>query len=83
MYVCICNSVTDHDIAEAVHYGARTLEDLEIRLGVGTCCGQCRGKASVCLGKALLAEGVHPVQIIQPVHIVPPAAREHALALGA
>ncbi|HMV70552.1 MAG TPA: (2Fe-2S)-binding protein [Pseudomonadales bacterium] len=49
MYICICNSVTDRDIAKAVHSGARTLAHLESTLGVGTCCGRCRDKASDCL----------------------------------
>ncbi|MCB1630319.1 MAG: (2Fe-2S)-binding protein [Pseudomonadales bacterium] len=49
MYVCICNSVTDRDIAKAVHNGARTLAHLESTLGVGTRCGRCRNKASDCL----------------------------------
>ena len=49
MYVCICNSVTDRDIAEAVGSGARTLAQLGESLGVGTRCGRCRDKASDCL----------------------------------
>ncbi len=49
MYVCICNSVTDRDIAKAVRNGARTLAHLESTLGVGTCCGRCRDKAGDCM----------------------------------
>lgn len=53
MYVCICNSVTDRDIAEAVDQGARTLAHLAESLGVGTCCGRCRSKADACLDRCL------------------------------
>jgi bacterioferritin-associated ferredoxin len=45
MYVCICNAVTDHEILAAVEHGARTLEQLEQTLLVGTCCGKCRETA--------------------------------------
>jgi len=49
MYVCICNAVTDHDIAEAVQNGAASMAQLEETLLVGTCCGKCRDKAAECL----------------------------------
>jgi bacterioferritin-associated ferredoxin len=49
MYVCICNAVTESEIAQAVQDGARTVEDLEVSLLVGTCCGKCRDKAAECL----------------------------------
>lgn len=49
MYVCICNAVTDHDIADAVKDGLRTMEQLEESLLVSTCCGKCRDAASECL----------------------------------
>jgi bacterioferritin-associated ferredoxin len=49
MYVCICNAVTDHDIAGAVREGAVTMAQLEDSLLVGTCCGKCRDKAGECL----------------------------------
>ena len=41
MYVCICNAVTEHQIAEAVKTGARTLLDLRRDLGVSSECGCC------------------------------------------
>jgi bacterioferritin-associated ferredoxin len=49
MYVCICNAITDHEIAEAVANGAVSMAHLEDSLGVGTCCGKCRDKAGECL----------------------------------
>ena len=41
MYVCICNSVTDNQIRDAVSNGASSYEDLQSNLGVATCCGRC------------------------------------------
>ena len=41
MYVCICNTITDHKIKEAVSAGASSLTDLKDKLGVATCCGCC------------------------------------------
>jgi len=52
MYVCICNAVTEREIAHAVQEGgAARLEHLEETLLVGTCCGKCRDKADECLQK--------------------------------
>ena len=53
MYVCICNNVTERDIEDAVRSGARSLECLERRLAVSTCCGQCRCVADDVLREAL------------------------------
>lgn len=41
MYLCICKSVSDHQIREAVQRGARSFGALSIRLGVGIDCGKC------------------------------------------
>lgn len=41
MYLCICKSVSDRQIREAVERGARTIGDLSIRLGIGVECGKC------------------------------------------
>lgn len=41
MYVCVCNAVTERQVAEAVDAGARSLQDLSMRLGVATGCGKC------------------------------------------
>ena len=40
MYVCICNAVTESDIADAVKHGVRTMAQLEETLLVSTCCGK-------------------------------------------
>jgi bacterioferritin-associated ferredoxin len=41
MYVCICNALTDTEIAEATRLGARTVKDAYAALGVEINCGQC------------------------------------------
>lgn len=49
MYVCICNAVTDRQIAQAVEEGALTVEDLQQKLSVGSQCGNCKSCAKACL----------------------------------
>ncbi len=41
MYVCICNSVTDRHIREAVENGCDSMSKLRGELQVGTGCGKC------------------------------------------
>ncbi len=41
MYVCICNAVTDGQIATALRSGCEDVSQLSQQLGVGTCCGTC------------------------------------------
>ena len=41
MYVCLCNAVTDSQIAQAVRGGCRDVADLSRELGLGTGCGSC------------------------------------------
>ena len=42
MYICICNAVTDRQVKECARDGAKSLEDLTLKLGVGAGCGRCR-----------------------------------------
>lgn len=42
MYVCVCNSVTDHQIRAAADAGVDTFEELCSQLRVASCCGRCR-----------------------------------------
>jgi bacterioferritin-associated ferredoxin len=53
MYICICNAVTDHDIADAVHAGVVDMSELEDLLLVSTTCGKCREAALECLERHL------------------------------
>ena len=49
MYICICNAVTEKQVHKAVEQGASSLEDLQLDLGVATCCGQCADDACTAL----------------------------------
>ena len=55
MYICLCNAITDRQIVEAAHGGARTDEDLAHGLGIGITCGRCRSCATILSGAALYA----------------------------
>lgn len=41
MFVCVCNAITDHDIAAACAEGCATVQDIAARTGASTCCGTC------------------------------------------
>lgn len=41
MFVCLCNAVSDKQIAKAAREGACCMRELRERLGVGTRCGKC------------------------------------------
>lgn len=51
MYVCVCNSVTDRQIREAVEQGYDSLPKLRDELGVAASCGKC-----ACCTRQLLRE---------------------------
>ncbi len=53
MYVCLCHSVTEKQIAEAVDNGASCLDDLSSTLKVADSCGRCRSCARIGLEKLL------------------------------
>jgi bacterioferritin-associated ferredoxin len=53
MYICLCNGITDRQIAEAVAGGASSLLDLKARLGIATCCGRCAECAEFILEEQL------------------------------
>jgi bacterioferritin-associated ferredoxin len=55
MYICLCKSVTDHQIRDAVKHGATRMCDLRRELGVATGCGCCAEAAQRELDAALAA----------------------------
>jgi bacterioferritin-associated ferredoxin len=61
MYICLCNAITDHQIAQAVEAGARSREDLARHLGVGLGCGRCVSCAEAVLNESI-AEAPCPAQ---------------------
>jgi bacterioferritin-associated ferredoxin len=42
VYICICNAVTQKAVEQCAKEGARSVDDLTARLGVGAGCGRCR-----------------------------------------
>ncbi|QTD46315.1 (2Fe-2S)-binding protein [Ottowia testudinis] len=44
MIVCVCNRVSDRDIVRHAHAGM-SFDDIQLELGVATCCGCCEGCA--------------------------------------
>ena len=53
MYVCICNSVTDSDIRDAVEDGACNMRQLRQSTGCGSKCGCCKEMAVEILQQSL------------------------------
>ena len=44
MIVCVCNRVSDREITRQAHAGM-SFDDIQLELGVATCCGCCEGCA--------------------------------------
>ncbi len=44
MIVCVCNRVSDREITRHARAG-RGFDDIQLELGVATCCGCCEGCA--------------------------------------
>ena len=53
MYICICNSVTDSQIRKACINGASSIECLQDKLKVATCCGRCKDCAKKLIHESL------------------------------
>ena len=71
MIVCVCRRVSDRDIERLVRSGCSSFDELQMELGVATCCGQC----AECARKTLAASQRH-----EPTTAGHRAAPELALA---
>ncbi|MCB1776644.1 MAG: (2Fe-2S)-binding protein [Candidatus Competibacteraceae bacterium] len=87
MYLCICKAVSEEQIREAVELGARTMGDLNIRLGISADCGKCADSVGAFLDACLatpappvMAEFAPPVvtEAIKPPHKPAEPAPERA-----
>lgn len=70
MIVCVCNNISDREIAQAVELGATSMNALRTDLGVATCCGSCHDCANSVLQQCLEEGLVEPVslrRLIQPL----------------
>lgn len=52
MYICVCNAITEREVRECAARGCGSLDELQVELGVGTCCGRCRPVAKEILDEA-------------------------------
>ncbi|AKJ28902.1 (2Fe-2S)-binding protein [Caldimonas brevitalea] len=41
MIVCVCRKVSDRDIERLARTGCASFDELQMELGVATCCGRC------------------------------------------
>ncbi|MEM7020918.1 MAG: (2Fe-2S)-binding protein [Pseudomonadota bacterium] len=60
MYICICKSVTDHEIKTAVAEGINSFPELSETLGCSTQCGKCERIAQKVMNKALTEQSHCP-----------------------
>lgn len=56
MYVCLCKSVTDHEIKDAVENGVTSFEAMQNHLSVSTVCGSCTCEVKEIIKKKLSSE---------------------------
>ena len=67
MIVCVCNRVSDREIARQAHAGM-SFDDIQLELGVATCCGRCEGCARELVEQCSAS---HPIAAL---HLSPPMA---------
>ena len=60
MYVCICQAITESEIAAAIGDGARTVDQLRDRLAAASCCGACTDVVMDCLNRFAPAAPASP-----------------------
>jgi len=75
MIVCVCNRVSDRDIARAVDGGCACFEELQAELRVGTRCAACRPCEQATFDRQLALQGGCACT---PVGFVPPPTSRRA-----
>jgi bacterioferritin-associated ferredoxin len=55
MIVCVCKAVSDRRVRQCIEAGASSVEELQIELGVATCCGCCEETVRDMLHESALA----------------------------
>lgn len=64
MIVCVCNRISDREITRHARAGM-SFDDIQLELGVATCCGRCEGCARELVAQCSCAQPVaalHPAQ---------------------
>ena len=59
MIVCLCEGITERDVEEAAHHGARSLDRLARVTGAGTCCGSCHSALRNVLARCVTNPNSH------------------------
>ncbi len=66
MYVCGCRAVTDREVHEAVHAGARSAAEVADRCGAGSRCGNCIDLVLAVLEASRPAETTVDLRVLAP-----------------
>ena len=74
MIVCVCNNISDREIAQAVELGATSMDALRADLGVATCCGNCLECAHEVLQQCLADCELEQTEVRRPIQALAPAA---------
>lgn len=53
MIVCVCRRISTRDIERTAQQGCATFDELQMELGVSTCCGRCTDCARAVFDSAL------------------------------
>jgi bacterioferritin-associated ferredoxin len=57
MIICVCNNISDRDIARVVSGGCRSFKALQNELELGKSCGSCLEYARECFSEGKVAGG--------------------------
>ena len=71
MIVCVCNGISDREIVRNAHAGM-SFDDIQLELGVATCCGCCEGCARDLVAQCSASR---PVAAINDAGLVNPGAQ--------
>ena len=62
MIVCVCNRISDREIARHAH-GGMSFDDIQFELGVATQCGRCEGCARDIVAQCSATRPVTAIQL--------------------
>ncbi len=66
MIVCVCNRVSDREITRQAHAGM-SFDDIQLELGVATCCGRCEGCARELVEQCSTSHPIAALHLNTPV----------------
>lgn len=64
MIVCVCKAVSDRRVQQCIDAGASSVEELQIELGVATCCGCCEDTVRDMLEQAGVCMPAHSAPLV-------------------